>query len=504
MRSVIAALLFLAVTANADAQNRCLVTDSPRECFNRWAPVLGGPTPPVQQSSWVMAEDSVRALIATANGGTSDLTAPSRTALKDFFSILSNELQSGVVGDDGTNLSFGYNVPFPLLGERHQLRLESVFGKPRISDAAKTAIGDTTQIESSLTALDDLALSVAFNPGTVRFGRGLEPHRALFASLFTAPIFATEIDAQNAFAQSLVSAGISGPSLDTAFHRINVDPVAQLVLVKTFEDAARAALPAPATAATDQFALLLGNQPQLWASATYWKRDVVVGPPAWSGRLTWEIGSQNLNNFYRNEGRGCARHALDAAEGARCADALIAFLARTTTAHQADRLALSVEYLFSEGAKVAAATPYEYAEERRLLYSVTYGRTFGSPLTGRDSRIDFTYTYSDGKGSTSVTTGPMLLAAESPEPSSNVIAPPYARSTAAFTFAPRITDRITALVSVVYADRVEELPFRPRIISPPLPPSTTESSERDLSVRAGIVFKLGPSGPSSANRCCCK
>jgi hypothetical protein len=457
----------------------------------------------VQQSSLQLAEDSIESIIASVNSGTNDVTALSRTALKDFFSILSNELQSAAVGDDGTSLSFGYNMPFPMLGERHRLRLETVLGKPRISEAAKKAIVDTTEIESSLTTFDDLALSVVFNPVTVRFGRGVGPHDALFASLFTTPVFATDADAQNAFAGSLVAAGISGPSLDTTFNRISIDPVAQLTLVKAFEDAVRTALPAPSTAATDHFALLLSNQPQVWASATHWKRDEVVGPPAWSGRLTWEIGAQNLNTFYRNEGRGCARRAFDATEAGRCADALAAFIQRTTTAHQADRLALSIEYFFSEATKVAAPTPYEYAEDRRLLYSITYGRTFGSPLTGRDSRIDITYTYNDGKGSTNVTTNEIRLAAVSPEPSSNVIAPPYARSTIAFTFAPRITRDITGLVSIHYADRVEQLPFRQPMVSPPLPAGPAESRERDLSVRAGIVFKLGPFAPRSPQPCCC-
>src|SRR5688572_6508278 len=286
-RIVFPMLVVAALTLRA--QEPCLPTDTPRHCFHRAVAVPEGSLPPqpVVQQAAKAVESTVASFMTSASG----LNAPVRSTLKDFLSVLSSNADTAVLGGDDTHLTFGYRI-------YRQLRLETEFVNPQLSELTKSTSDAATiaELEKSLTALDDLTAGLTFAPSTRRFGQLIAPHRTLFESML--------------LVQALAAGGIAATDADKPFTGLAVDPAA-------FDAAARAL---PPKGVSEQFARLLKNQPQLYATASHRFRKDVVGPREWAARLTWEIGTQNLNGFYRNEGRGCGEHSFRVEDAARCAE----------------------------------------------------------------------------------------------------------------------------------------------------------------------------------------
>ncbi|MGZ5451273.1 MAG: DUF5979 domain-containing protein [Thermoanaerobaculia bacterium] len=148
------------------------------------------------------------------------VSAPGRSSLKDFLSTASLHI-------DQETLSLEYGF----FGKKKPLRLQVVFEKPDVSDAVKHVVGDA---EPSLSAADDVTAALTFSLVNRRFGRNIEPHRALFETL---------------------------PGRER------------------------------------ELGLLLHNQPQLYFTAEYRFRRDVAGPREFGALLGWEFSRASLNEF---------------------------------------------------------------------------------------------------------------------------------------------------------------------------------------------------------------
>jgi hypothetical protein len=102
----IAMLIFTA--AKTVAEERCLTTDTPRQC--------------VQRLITTRAYENAQAALAATNSGTSRVASPVRSAVKDFLTAASAQIEGSSVKDSGAGLIIDYNLlkqvnsrrPFPI------------------------------------------------------------------------------------------------------------------------------------------------------------------------------------------------------------------------------------------------------------------------------------------------------------------------------------------------------------------------------------------------------
>jgi hypothetical protein len=488
MRFWIALVVFL-TAVHAAAEQRCVAQDTPRQCLRRLIAAR--------------AYETVQADVAAANAGPATVSSPIRSAVKDFLSVISAHLDQSTLNDSGKALTLDYNVPVTLLGAIRQMKLETVLTDPELSPGVQAALASDpttlTSLQHNLNHADDVTFSLTFNPVTQRLGRLVDPNRALLQSMVLALV-----------ANSGPAIGaVPAASFDTPFNQIVPDDAARLTAMADFETAATAAMPAAAAQLITDFTRLVMNQPQLYASAIYHQRKQIVGPVERGYRLTWEIQTDNLNSFRGAEGRDCETKD-------NCLAAFNDYTTRTAAEHRTGRLALAIEY-HSTAKNDPRLTVNPFVEEKstKLTYSVAYGQEVTSFASGKQARIDFTLDY-DGKNTTHGTTVTSLRVARAAfgEISPQSLPASTTRLSAASTITQPISDRLSALLSVVWTDRAEWLPGTSSPPSPIISPSPIgngktqpfSTDQRKVVVHIGLLVHLPslsrPSHPSPG--CCCR
>jgi hypothetical protein len=483
----IALALFLAgIAFDASAQQRCLSDDTPRQCMQRL----------IATRAYIDAQADA----AATNSGTPAVIGPIRSAVKDFLSASSAQLDGTTVKDSGTAFTIDYNLPGTLLGARRQVNLQTVVTDPALSAAVQADLAsDPAKLSAATQSLgrgDDIAVALSFNPNTQRLGRSVEPHRALLDSMILA--FA---------AGSAPAVGnVAVESFDTPFAQIVPDPAARLTAMTDFETAALAAMPAAATQIETDFGKLAANQPQLFATAVVHRRAPLVGANEREARLTWEIGNDNINSFRRAEGRDCEARG-------NCLTAFNDYVARRTKEHRSGRLSLAVGYVATSANDPGVATPaVVQPKSHKFTYSATYGQEIAALLTGKPTRFDITFQY-DGQNKThSVTPPATIFAARAETIPPQVLPPPRTRLSAAATVTQPLMNNLSLPMSVVWRDRTEWLPgtaLPPFTISPVTPGNgRTEpfsTTDRGFEVHVGLLYHV-PSfsrPPSPGKGCCC-
>lgn len=456
----------LAMVIPMSAQERCRATDTPRECFERWIPVsVKAPEAP--------AAEAVKTLVASVNDGLSDLNAPVQATLKNFLGGLSGSVDTAVTGQDATGLAFGYTLPLDLHGHA---RFETKFTKPQLSQQTLGKVTDPKEqkkLEASLSALDDVMWALSYDWTSRLAGRSVERHRSLLAALVPLPQ-----EAQGAYVQALAASGIAAADAEKSFRQLNVAPLA-------FETAVRGA-GTPSQLEAD-FASLLSNQPQVYATAFYTARRDVVGPAALGATVTLELSGRNLLGFYRHEGRDC---------GSNCAQAFQGYLARVRDPRKAPRIAVWAGYARTEATPdpVSGTTPDPVTS---LTYGFSAGVPFTSLLSGKEGRLEAGVTY-DGTTRkrelfyTSLRTAAASDIVSPPILRSTVASPEYERGAAAVTFTQSLSDRVSVPISFVYREVEYAVRFGQEL-------STVR--ERESAVHVGVRYRIVPPRPSP--RCCC-
>jgi hypothetical protein len=472
----------------ADAEEHCADRDTPRQCLQRLN---------VEQ-----AVAAAQAPAATANTGTNTPGTPARSALKDFLSVVSANVEGSVLSDvKDESIVLGYNLPVDPFGKGIQLRPEMVFAKPKLSEAVQSVAGSSLPaLKNSLSAASDVLASLSFNVTSRTFGRSLAPHHALFDSMLTAVL------------TSQGDTGLGGvplSSFDQPFDAIAPDDTARAGLITAFEGAARTSLPAVAENLVKGLGVLLNNQPQIYASVNYHLSKEIGGPRSYSAIVTWEIGSQNLNGFYAHEGHDCEATNT-------CVGAFERYMKRTRKALMADRLALTIEY--NRTLKSLPKLPDDTSplfvtpQQTGYIYAIAYGRPFASFLTGQEGRIDFTYAF-DGKSTSrnvGVATGPVRTASFAMVTFSaglQSVPPPRDRYVATGTYTQKLTDGLSVPFSVIWSNHEESFPgpctvinASPAIVS--CKPTFTTGT-RKVTLRTGINFKIPSVRRPKSCGCCC-
>jgi hypothetical protein len=513
MRRLFSGILLLAIVGSvpAMAQPHCAASDTPRQCIVRWIPGAARPGSTTTTNA-VPAAQAVQNTVASFIGGQDSLDPPSRTALKDFLSILSGSLDASTLGDDGTALTFGYSLPGTILGAQRPIRLETVFVRPQLSAATTAVITDPdalARLEKSLSSLDDDTATLTFHPESRRVGLRLDPHLALFTAVYLGALRKSGADPEIFLTQAAAAAGIVADDLNRPINDLAADPIAQRTLLAALETSAAAAFSTLPPDLTKDFAILLGNQPQVYASALYHHRKDIIGPPEFAARVTWESSTRNLNTFYRSEGRDCMEGSPRDDFDEHCAAAFAAHLQRVPTARRGDRLALSLEYRATAQMTVSptgALTPYTVQPTRSLVYAAVYGRPFASFITGKEGWIDFSLAYNGTTHTRTVTTRDLLTtpAAEAfpPEDLPLQLPPPRVRGAAALSYTQPINERFSISVAAVYTDREESAPRRPIVISPPQERSVITLEEKGMTIHVGVTYRVPPGGGSPGTKPC--
>jgi hypothetical protein len=484
--SLASLLLLLLIPSTASSEEQCQPQDTPRQC--------------VQRLIVARAYESAQADLAAKNTGTSALSSPLRSAVKDFLSAASAHVDGSSVKDNGTSLILDYNLPSTIVGSSHQANFEATIADAKASPAVQSILDHNPSEASSVEQLgrgDDVVATLSFNAVTKRFGRSLEPHRSLFDSMLTGMIG----DATQSSAP--VTAAVPATSYDTPFAQLFPKDEERSKAMADFEAAAVGALPAVAEQAKAKLSDLADRQPQLYVTGLYHYQKALAGPRGRGARVTWEIGTNNVNTFRRREGRDCETKGT-------CYTALREYNDRIGKEHRTDRLALSVEYSNTSLNDVAGLTnpSIEEAPTYGFEYAATYGREVTSFVNGRQGRIDFTVIHNGGKTRKGFTT----VASQRAAPlagivDAQVLPPSMTRRSAALTFTQPLIDRLSMPVGIVVADHVDSFPGITPVISPAgkgAVPFTTH--RRTVEVHVGLRYQVPQvSSPSpSAKPCCCK
>lgn len=450
MRTALLLPLLFAPLALAQ-EPHCTPQDTPRQCIAR---LVGG-----------RADAAVQAAVAATNTGATSITSPSRSTLRDFVTTLTPYFDVATLSDGRKTFGFIYNL-------RRQAQFEATFPTPKVNPVLAGLIGDTEakKAKQSLANDDDAVLALSFEALNRFLGRDLNKHRRLF--------------------DDLLAASLSDPAvaLDTTFAEAGTDAAA-------FESSVQAAIPAAVAKLTSDFQPRLNNQPQWYGTGIYHWRNHLIGPSESSVALTLELGRQNLNSFYRNEGRDC---------GNSCAAAFERFVQRTQKP-RGDRASLSVEY--RARASVQLTTPAGLVEMRtphRIAYVAAYSRPFGTLVSGKEGRLDFTYAYDGMKTKGNYGIASAALAGESvvavAQAERIVFDIPRDRSTLAATYTQQLSDRISVPVALVWTDRIGT-----ELVTPNLSPQKSyfrEIREHRLTAQIGFIYKFPPVAPPS-QPCCC-
>lgn len=445
--------------------------DTPRQC--------------VQRLITTRAYENAQNAVAATNLGPSTVASPLRSAVKDFLSAASAQIEGSSVKDSGTALILDYNL-------LKRINLEATFPDP----AASPAAASTGTVEQ-LSRGDDVLTTLSYNVVTRYFGRNVD--RALFDSILAALI-------SNA---APATAAVPGTSYDTPFLQLFPDAAARVTALAEYESAAIAALPAVATQLGSDLAQLANRQPQLFASGLYHHRAAAVGPDEHGFRLTWEIGMDNLNTFRREEGRGCEARG-------DCLASFSDFTARTSKRHRTGRLSLAVQYgktaLNNGGTFTEVAT-------NGFTYLATYGQEISS-FTGQPARFDLAYTYDGKKTTRGFTTGGAASSRVTTfvAQDGTVIPPSSIHDAIAFTITQPVARNLSVPVSVVRLKHDEWIPGSrcdlngpinvPISFPLPTPVPCTPPTHRLFSkteVVLAVHYQVPPfPRPAQNPACCCK
>ena len=366
---------------------------------------------------------------AKANTGVSSVASPAQSTTKDFLSMLAAALAVPMTGDGARQMTLETNLP---LLHGHRLKLQTVLVKPELSADLKQRLGGNTaaltDVQHSLSNVDDVSVSASLDAATQRVGRSLNPHRQAYDTMLRA------LPSEN-----------RGKAAETF---------------------------------ASQFAFLLNHQPQIYGTALYRQRENVAGPNERSARLTYEMGFRNLNAFFKNNG-DC--RIVQKANAESCGEKLRAFAGEQATADDpADRVSMSVEYRTSDGVSVALPqykVNFHATNAHSFVYTLAYGR---NSMFMKKDRVDVSVNYED----TTVSAATDIVAATA----AGGIAP-FAEA-AATTGAKAVRDRFVA--SATYSYKINDMMSMPFSLIYANHASYLGDVGRKLNAHFGISVKMNP------------
>jgi hypothetical protein len=444
-------LLFCAFGA---AGQQCTKDETPDACWLRFNPVTN-----------VNAE-TMKNVEATNTGTPSVTTAAAATALQDFLSFFSAGVDTGTVTENGTSVTLDWNAPFAF-AKYDRLKFQTVFSDPALAKDVQTPLGTSADTaKSKLTNFDDSTTLVAYDPVTVRLGRSVAPHVGFIDALeYTKDLAAA--DASQVVGQLLVDFTLPSFVNNKTFADQITDPVKLKAVLVAYAGAATAHATAAANSAAIVKALtqLINNQPQAYVEGKYHYRNELIGPNEWSLKGTFEASPNSLNRFFRDHGDDCGNGGKAAVPNvAKCTSDLVKTVGGdpSTQPDANDRFVVAFEYRQAKTESVdlsdfKIATPVARPGTHSLVYSLKYGH----PLTGgtmKNARVDLAANYDN------VSNDPKKKD----------------RFVASLTFSQKISDHMTPLLGLTYANHADYL----------------TQADRKLGVHFGLSYKIPAAGGS--------
>ena len=443
----------------------CKATETPSECQLRLNP---GSAKELSSKEIEAVRTAIQQKTASEPTGLPSLNLPTGSAKRDFLSLFAASVSNAKVNDAGTTYTMDWNVPVGIFGPKDILKLQAVVNTaPTIDASLKTALESHAGASVDTGDKNDITVSTSYAPVGIGIGRSIAPHKAFLETLAVAAYDAARPSneaerARDLKLQQLIKDGLATPGPDFSEPTFGgiTDPLQAIELAKLTAEAASVAKDSQqkVVLSNEQFGVnrvyaLLGNQPQFYVSALYHERSPEIGADEFSGRLTYEWSSINLNSFYRAAGDACSKRS-----DPECIKKFGSYVKDNADAiDNAPRFSLSIDVAQTHANDIVVpkfAINLHSSSARKVLASAAYSREFHQGTGERDSRFDASVSYEDVTGD----------------------ATKDDRFIGSAIFTQKINDTFSLPVGIVFANHKQYLP----------------KSDRELGVHIGLVYKLKP------------
>ncbi|HKO57104.1 MAG TPA: hypothetical protein VJ276_14600 [Thermoanaerobaculia bacterium] len=430
---VILCALASVLFASAAFGQKCEATDTVEKCWQRFNPAIA----------------TVAAKVATANTGVPGLTLPNGSSLRDFLSLFSAAFQTATVKESENAVTLDSNLPFNVVGDG-KVKFQAIFNRPTLSKQLTDAVGNQptaiTRLTDSLSETDDVEASATYAPQNAVLGRSIRPHDELLSALLDSAT--GEADTRQLRLLAVIAETLKAHP-DPPFTRQTLWQDLPQAAADQIVASARAEkeIAAQERSVVAAFATLLNNQPQLYGSVIHHRQNRFVGANETSGKLTYEVSTNSLNRFLKQNSRcGVAdikRQNNGLTDSTSCVSAFAAFARnaeRDAKAGASSRLALSIEYKqtqanrfeLSDPAVVTVNTPHAHS----VVYSLKYGMPMPTAMPDREGRFEFAVDYDNVSDD----------------------AQRNDRFIGSITYVQKLTDTLTVPLSLIYANHGTYLP----------------------------------------------
>lgn len=409
-----AALLVTMLSAMAApleaAESACTVKDTPADC---WGKILAQQVEQTRARG-SDATDTVANAVAQSETGLDTSGANLATVARDFLSAfnIAGLLGAGTTddADQGTAvMDLNFLLPGKIRERNGQLKVvldtePSLYAPLRsaIEEGGGDGATDTiSELEGHLGDVGGATATFSLNWRGRKLGRYFSAHRDLYETLFEATIPVPVQDQVIAFGSVMQQAEDCEPDPPcncndanscTFLQLANFNHQAAGILLAALEEAAdeEADLAARHRRAMsggrlNNFASLVDNQPQLYASAGGTVGDRLVGPDELSVEITYELPfAPNVNRFWKSRGGRLSEADLEAIDD-NAADNLLEKYRDYLVAHEdemetPDRFVFSLQYIDRDRLDVTlpgdVGARHEFPGSESLIVEVGWGRPF--------------------------------------------------------------------------------------------------------------------------------
>jgi len=464
MKRLLIFLLFLLATP-VFAQDSDM-TAQPGETYGEWIKRLIAVGTQTEASIAADAAQASTEAAQTATERVLDKAVPegspeTQGSLRDFLPFFFGSLGLGDVKDENGALTLTFNPELLKMGPKNPLSLQTVIRDPVIFDALIKEIPESIRadrksaLEEQLESFDDVEVNLSWSRESERFGRNPEDHNKLMGDLFADVTEKAAKKVGTTSTKKLLDL-LADPNLDLSKKPGEADDSIRARLDPSIIAAAKE-IGERQKVFTDQIKSrrwyelddLVNNQPQILASATYRRREDLIGPDEWSAKLSFEMGFANIN--------GLKKYCEDKGKSESDSDCLSDYLTKVgKTTDIAPRLKIEGE--FGEFDQYFFELPADHVSYRldRIQKTVIKGSLGGymhsNAQGNQTTRVDLEGLFEDVTGD---------------EKRNN-------RFVATLTFSQKMTGDMSAAFSVVYANKPEYL----------------GEVDEELGARVGLRYKI--------------
>ncbi len=413
MKTLLAMAGLLLICGLVQAQERCMETDTFRDCSDRLAgqlaPELAASESAVDKKKEEAKEvaGAAQPVVAAKNTGDGSAT------INDFLPLLRAVLDTGgFASQDGDKIGVEWSNPLGLPAE-HQNKLIAKLTKSELYQPLKDALraaslaDQVSVLEDEVDEGDDIVLGFSYSRASERYGRDPALHASLLSGLLkqvdtVEPAVREASRPFDDMRTELADAGVQPAVLRGKFKDIPMTDAQRAKYMQLAEVAIRAnhvsmrAL-AQRLQKVGFYGLLdlINNQPQWSFTAEYHSRDEKVGPDEFKAQLSYEMGWVNVNTY-----RDYVRKNCSASEAMLCVADYLSQDDVIANLKESKRVTFKADYSKLQRLDFAlpGTTPFAFSEKpvERFGVSAAFGRYLGKEVASRTrARVDVSIGYED-------------------------------------------------------------------------------------------------------------